>query len=115
MPAGNDIENPPCKQRSSVIPITSNRITYCFCRELLLDFVKVGTLNASETKIVASHVKKLSETWIEMVKCLGEDYLLVILAHGGMVLNELFYLKPNVKGCHEKYRKRYIKTKGIKI
>ena len=57
MPAGNDIENPPCKQRSSVIPITSNRITYCFCRELLLDFVTVGTLNASETKIVASHVK----------------------------------------------------------
>lgn len=115
MPAGNDIENPPCKQRSSVIPITSNRITYCFCRELLLDFVTVGTLNASETKIVASHVKKLSETWTEMAKCLEEDYLLVILAHGDMVLNELFYLKPNVKGCYQKYRKRYLKTKGIKI
>ena len=73
------------------------------------NLIAAGTLHASKTKTVATHVKKLTETWIEMAKCLEEEYLLVILAHGDIASNELFYHKPIVKCCYQKYRKRYLK------
>ena len=46
--------------------------------------------------------KKLTETWIEMAKCLEDEYLLVILAHRDIASNELFYYKPDVKHCYQK-------------
>ena len=115
---GNDIKSPPCKRRSFVTPITSNQITCCFCRETDAEenLIAAGTLHASKTKAGATHVKTLTETWIEMTKCLEDEYLLVMLAHGDIASNELFYHKPNVKCCYQKYRKRYLKRlKEIKF
>ena len=44
-----------------------------------------------------------------MAKCFEDEYLLVILAHGDIASNELFYHISNFKCCYQKYRKRYLK------
>lgn len=54
--------------------------------------------------------KKLTETQTEKTQCLEDEYLVFILAHGGIALNELFNPNRNVKFCYQKYRKRYIKN-----
>lgn len=94
----NDIKSS-CKRRSFVTPIVSNQITYCFCRETDAkeNLMAAGTLHASKTETVVTHVKKLTETWTEMAKCLEDEYLLVILVHGNIPSNELLYHKPNAK------------------
>lgn len=106
----NDIKSS-CKRRSFVTPIVSNQITYCFCRETDAkeNLMAAGTLHASKTETVVTHVKKLTETWTEMASCFEDEYLLVILAYGDTTLNELFYQKSNVKCCYQKCRKRYLK------
>ena len=52
--------------------------------------------------------KKLTEAWIEIKKCLDLEYLLVILAHGDIASNELFYHKSNAKCYYQKYKKWYL-------
>ena len=68
----NDIQSLPYKRRYFVTPITSNQITCCFCIETDTEenLIAAGTLHASKTKTVANHVKKLTQTWIEMAKSL---------------------------------------------
>ena len=44
-----------------------------------------------------------------MAQCLEDEYSLVILSHGDIASNELFYHISNVKCCYQKYRKRYLK------
>ena len=110
----NDIDSPSCKRRSSVTLIISNQITFCFWRETDVEenLTAAQTLHASKIKTVASHAKKLTETWIEMAKYLEDEYLLVILSHGEIASNELVYHKPSVKYCYQNKKKILQKTKG---
>ena len=75
-----------------------------FCREVDIEenLVAAGTFHASKTKKVTNNVKKMTETWIDMAKCLADEHLLLVFTHGDVASNEVFYHKANIKYCYQK-------------
>ena len=65
----------------------------CFCRE---NYIVQN--HAKTNKADSNHVKKLTDTWIEMTKVIEDEDLLRILS-SDVTSNELFYHKPDVEYC----------------
>ena len=108
-----DAQSPPFKRRSSVSSKDGDRSQFicCFCNEAdsQENLVAAGTLYAKKSKTAINHVNHLTDTWLEMAKCLGDENLLRLLSHGDVASNELFYYKATIKCCYQKYRKKYLK------
>ena len=51
----------------------------------------------------------MTANWIEIAKVLEDENFLIQLSHGDVASNEMFYHKPNIKRCYQKYRKQYFK------
>ena len=111
-----DLTSPPCKRRSQTLPCKSKLLFCCFCGQEDIDknLVAAGTYHARSTKANLEHVKHLKDKWIEMVKVVGKDNLLMILSSGDAAVNELYYHKQN--SCYQSFRGAYllkIKTPAI--
>ena len=86
-----EISSPLCKRRSGVQTSKEN-LMCCFCREndIEKNLSNAGTFHAKTNKADSNHVKKLTDTWIEMAKVLEDEDLLRILSSGDVASNELF-------------------------
>ena len=81
----------------------------CFCKEAdeEINLCAAGTYHASKTKADADHVIKLTQKWREMAKVVENDDLLKSLSVGDVTANEVYYHKPNIKPCLQKFKNEY--------
>ena len=93
------------------------QLVCCFCKEPdgEINLCAAGTYHASKMKADADHVKKLTQKWAEMAKVVEDDDLLKSLSVGDVAANELYYHKPNIKSCLQKFKNEYEKRLNERI
>ena len=94
---------------SQVRTIEKKSLVCCFCgdSDIVDNFVVAGNYYADEDRN-KQHIRELTGKWIEMAKVAGNDNILRLLSSGDVNTNELYYHKPKIKPCYQRFRKSYM-------